>query len=122
VSPAIPGAAALADGRAVLFTTARVPPDVPRAPTQLTARAIGNLIRLRWRSVHEDVQGNPLTDVRYNVYRGEQSDFLPDSNSLITTVTDTTYTETLDTALRYFYLVQAVTGGGFASGCERGFR
>lgn len=106
-SPDIPGAAALADGRAILFTTGRAPIDAPRAPERLTAYSASGSILLRWRQVREDVNGNPLAGVQYRVYRGTQWDFVPDGLSFRATVSDTTFTESVAPGAVFYYIVQA---------------
>lgn len=111
VSPTIPGAAPLVSGRAVLFTTAKLPVPPPAAPTGLTVYVSGNSVFLRWVGVNTDILGNPLSNVQYNLYRGAQGDFVPGTGTFLTTVSDTTYSDDASAALRYFYIVQAVVGG-----------
>jgi hypothetical protein len=110
INPTIPGAATMTSGRAVLFTTARTPPDLPQTPGALTVYNYGTGVRLLWRPVSTDVQGNPLTNIHYNIYRGTQVQFVPDASNLLATVTDTNYVDNAGTGTLYFYIVRAETG------------
>jgi hypothetical protein len=111
VSPIIAGAAPLTSGRAILFTTSSQPPAAPQAPAGLAAFGTPSSVILRWRAVTADVTGNPLQNVQYNIYRGTVGEFTPATGTLIATVSDTTYTDNVGTAVKYYYIVQTVANG-----------
>jgi hypothetical protein len=106
-SPAIPGAAPLVSGRAVLFTTAAYSASTPRAPKNLTLAPIGGDLRLLWNRVREDVHGLPISGISYNIYAGTTADFSIDPAALIATVSDTFYVDNAPGDLTKFYAVQA---------------
>jgi hypothetical protein len=107
---ASPGGASLASGRAILFTTQRVPPVAPKAPTNLTAIRSGSDIRLRWNGVHEDILNDPITVGEYRIYRNASPFFTPGTGNCIGSTSDSTY---LDVGAagsdKYIYVVQAGT-------------
>lgn len=114
-SPQIPGAAVLAAGRAILFTTQKLPVDTQAVPTEVVATGTSSSVTLLWRSVQTDIHGAPLPSVQYKVYRGTDASFVPGVASLIATVGDTTYTDATISGQRYYYLVQAVSPAGSLS-------
>ncbi|MBU0509390.1 hypothetical protein KKH27_11225 [bacterium] len=110
-SPYIPGAATMTSGRAILFTTEKtaVIPADPKAPENLTAISGGGGVVLRWNAVTEDINGNPVSNVQYNIYRGATPDFTPGAGTYVTTVTDTFYTDSPLPGTTNFYVVEAET-------------
>jgi len=116
-----PGAASMVSGRAILFTTQRVPPTTPKAPTNLTAVLSGNDIRLRWNGVREDILNQSITIGEYKVYRYTSPFFTPDGGNYLGSASDTTY---LDVGAAggsmYFYIVQAYMSGSLSPTGEEG--
>lgn len=119
VSPQIPGAATMTSGRAILFTTQKLPVDTPRVPTGLTAILSGDNVELRWNPVTEDVQGNPLPAVQYRIYRGSTASFPIDGTTYLATVAATTYLDPVSVGPARFYVVQ-VEVPGTQPGATRG--
>ncbi|HEY3296228.1 MAG TPA: C25 family cysteine peptidase [bacterium] len=115
VSPAIPGAAALTGGRAILFTTAKYPSSTPQSPVNLVVYNAAPDVVLLWNAVHSDVHGIPLPSVQYRVYRGNDAGFVPGAGSYLATVSDTSYTDVAPGSQRYFYIVQAESPAGNAA-------
>jgi hypothetical protein len=109
---AAPGAASIASGRAILFTTQRVPPVTPKAPTNLTAIRSSNDLRLRWNSVHEDILDQSITVSEYKLYRDVSPDFVPGVGNYLASTSDTTYLDVNAIAgSKYFYVIQAYVSG-----------
>jgi len=116
-----PGGASLTNGRAILFTTQRMPPTTPKAPTNLTAIRSGIDIQLRWNTVHEDILDNPITISEYKIYRDTSPFFTPGGGNYLGSWSDTTY---LDVGAAgssiYIYVVQAVSSGSLLPGDMKG--
>lgn len=108
-SPTIPGSAGLVNGRAILFTTAKFAPSTPLIPEKLTIQRNGSGVLLRWDAVTEDVNGNPLSNVQYAIYRGSAAGFTPGEGTYLTTVFDTSYQDDSISGTYQFYVVIAVT-------------
>ncbi|HEY3296542.1 MAG TPA: C25 family cysteine peptidase [bacterium] len=107
VSPAIPGAAPMISGRAILFTTQKLPIDTPATPRNVTALRVGDDVRLLWNRVTTDVHGDPVPPMQYNVYRSSSVQFIPDGSTFVATVSDTSYLDVNPSAARAFYVVRA---------------
>jgi hypothetical protein len=115
-TPGIPGAAAMTNCRAILFTTQRMPPTTPRAPTGLVTTKSGNDLLLAWNPVRYDVDNNPITVSGYKIYGGTVPGFTPAPENLMATVPDTSYLRTgIPDGAKYFYAVQAYFDGGLES-------
>jgi hypothetical protein len=109
-----PGATTLTSGRAILFTTQKVPVATPKAPTDLTVASASGDIQLRWNAVREDILDQPITVSQYNIYRDAAPDFTPGGGNYLGTAADTTYLDVgAASGDKYFYIVQAY--GAFAS-------
>jgi len=108
-SPTIPGSAGLANERAILFTTAKFSAAAPLTPEELTIQRNGNGVILRWEAVTEDVNGNPISNVQYAIYRGTTAGFTPGAETYLTTVSDTSYQDDSTFGTLRFYVVIAVT-------------
>lgn len=111
VSPAIPGAALMTNGRAILFTTQKLPIDTPATPRNVTALCVGDDVRLLWSRVTTDIHGDPIPTVQYNIYRSSVSQFSPDSSSYVAAVADTSYLEVGAPSARSFYAIRAFVPG-----------
>ncbi|MFH1011019.1 MAG: C25 family cysteine peptidase [bacterium] len=106
-----PGATSLTSGRAILFTTQRVPPTTPKTPTNLTSVLSGNDIRLRWNAVREDILNQPITVSQYKIYRDTTPYFAPGGGNYLGAASDTTYLDVgAVSGSNCFYVVQAYTG------------
>jgi hypothetical protein len=105
-----PGAASMTSGRAILFTTQRMPYVTPQTPQYLTTIRSGSDIRLRWSPVTEDTLGQPIILSGYKIYRDTTPFFTPGGGNYLTMATDTTYLDVgAASASTYFYVVQAYT-------------
>lgn len=114
---AAPGAASLVSGRAILFTTAKLPCATPQSPTNLTAIRSGDDIQLRWNAVRRDTLNNPITVDGYKLYRDVAPFFAPGAGNYMGTIADTTYLDVnAITGSKYFYVVQAYLSASLASG------
>jgi hypothetical protein len=114
-----PGAASMTSGRAILFTTQRVPPTTPKAPTNLTTLCSGSDIQLRWNGVREDILDQPITIGEYKIYRYTSPFFTPEAGNYLGAVSDTTYLDVGATGGgAYFYVVQAYTSGSLSPNGE----
>jgi hypothetical protein len=119
-SPHIPGAASMASGRAILFTTQKAPTSAPKAPANLTAISAGDTIELRWNAVREDIYENPITVDEYNIYRDVSASFTPDVGTYLATASDTTYQDVGAAGdAKYFYVVQASSSGSYSYSDDR---
>jgi hypothetical protein len=111
---AAPGAATMTSGRAILFTTQKIPPTIPKSPTKLSAIRSGGDVQLRWNAVHEDLFENPITVSQYKVYRDVSPDFTPGAGNYLGTASDTTYLDAAATSgAKYFYVVQAYLSAAY---------
>jgi hypothetical protein len=114
---AAPGAASMVSGRAILFTTAKLPYAIPQPPANLTAVRSGNDLQLRWNAVRRDTLNNPITVDGYKLYRDVSPYFAPGAGSYVGTTADTTYLDVnAISGSKYFYVVQAYLSGSLASG------
>ncbi|MFH1010735.1 MAG: C25 family cysteine peptidase [bacterium] len=114
---AAPGAATMTSGRAILFTTQKIPPTTPKSPTNLAAIRSGDDIQLRWNAVREDLFENPITVSQYKVYRDLSPDFTPGGGNYLVTASDTTCLDIgAISGSIYFYVVQAYVAGSLGSG------
>ncbi len=108
-SPDIPGAASLQAGRAILFTTSKLNAAEPAAPENLVIAPITSGVKLHWNRVTTDINGLPISNVEYNVYRGTVPGFTPTPATFVVTVSDTTYSDTPLPGTKHFYIIQAQT-------------
>jgi hypothetical protein len=116
ISPDIPGAAAMVNNRAILFTTQKMPPTTPRTPANLTAFSNGTTVTLAWNAVDEDIAGNPITVTGYYVYGSTTPSFVQDASTLLGSTTETTFTRTVaQDGTKFFYVVKAYTGSSLSS-------
>jgi hypothetical protein len=75
------------------------------------AQAAQHGIKISWTAVTMDVNGNPITGVAYNLYRGTSSG-AEGATPYITGITATTYTDTNGVAATtYFYQVTTTATG-----------
>jgi hypothetical protein len=93
----------------------RMPPPSPVAG--LSAVKSGTSVLLRWSPVVTDSAGTPFTAHHYNVYRGTDPNFLPDTaahSNLVGSATSATYTYAgaLGNTTSTFYRVLAVSAAG----------
>ncbi|MBS1152949.1 MAG: Spore coat protein CotH, partial [Myxococcaceae bacterium] len=93
----------------------QMPPPSPVAG--LSAVKSGSSVLLRWSPVVTDSAGSPFTAHHYNVYRGTDPNFAPDTaahTNLIGTATSATYTDAgaLSTTTSTYYRVLAVSATG----------
>jgi hypothetical protein len=93
----------------------RMPPPSPVAG--LSAVKSGSSVLLRWSPVVTDSAGIPFTANHYNIYRGTDPNFLPDTaahTNLIGSATSATYTDAgaLGNTTSAFYRVLAVSAAG----------
>jgi hypothetical protein len=111
VSPEIPGAAAMVNNRAILFTTQKMLPTTPQAPGKLTAFSSPTSVVLSWNAVRLDINNSPITVTGYKVYGSNVPSFVCDGSTLLATTSDTTLTRIVaDDGARFFYVVKAYTG------------
>jgi hypothetical protein len=107
---AAPGATSMTSGRAILFTTQRMPSTTPKAPTNLTAIRSGSDIQLRWNGVHDDILDQPITVSEYKIYRDTSPFFTPGGGNYLGSTTDSTYLDVgAAGSSMYVYVVQAVS-------------
>jgi hypothetical protein len=92
-------------------------PAKPKAITDLTASQVSGKCQLDWSAVTEDVNGNPISGVTYNVYRAIGDPYFTPGVTYATGLTAPTYTDPDATVFgdankNAFYLVTAVSSGG----------
>ncbi|MFH1010736.1 MAG: C25 family cysteine peptidase [bacterium] len=115
--PNIPGAASMGSGRAILFTTQKLPSMTPRSPTNLTAIRSSNDIQLRWNAVRQDTLGNPIVVSGYKIYRDTSPFFAPGGGNYLGTAADTSCLDVgAASGSMYFYVVQAYVSGSLFTG------
>jgi len=88
----------------------------PRAITDLVISKSSGKAKLDWSAITQDVDGNPLSSVTYNVYRAINTPWFTPGTTHATGITGTSYTDP-DTGVfgdankNAYYLVRAVSAG-----------
>jgi hypothetical protein len=99
-------------------------PAAPAAVTDLAASNDGGYLRLDWSAVTQDVEGNSIAGVTYDVYRAQDLPYFSPSAPYATGVSSTTYPDPDagvigDPGHSHFYLVRAAYGGLTSSDSNR---
>ena len=96
----------------------------PRAISDLMVRQSGNDLVLTWSRPVVDIYGRPTTVVKYTIYRGTVSTFMPFTTTPLATIGDGAVTSFTDAGAaaapsNYYYLVTATDAAGLVSGAGR---
>jgi hypothetical protein len=88
----------------------------PKPITDLTITKKSGKVKLTWSAITEDIAGNPISDVSYNVYRALNDPYFTPGAPYATDVVDTTWLDQdtnvlTDSASNAFYIVRAASTG-----------
>jgi hypothetical protein len=91
-------------------------PAAPLAVVDLRGAKSGGFLRLDWTAVNQDIEGNSITGVTYNIYRAQDLPYFPPGPAYATGVATNSYTDPDgnvigNTAHPTYYLIRAVQSG-----------